>query len=119
MKVRAKFKCVRVSDNPDLEQKTISFEPVMNDCEENKSFAKYTPDGRLEMCVSYETEAINAFEENKEYYLDFSPAIHLLETKNQTFTNIEIEQLQSAIHKITGDGEVMGLFNKLLGIQAG
>jgi len=46
-------------------------------------------------------------------------SIHLLETKNQTFTNTEIEHLQSEVHKITGDGKVMELFNKLLGIKAG
>jgi hypothetical protein len=29
----------------------------------------------------------------------------------------DIERLQSEIHKITGDGQVMMLFNKLLGIS--
>ena len=37
----------------------------------------------------------------------------------RTFTETEISHLQSAVHKITGDGEVMMLFNKLLGIAAG
>lgn len=36
-----------------------------------------------------------------------------------TFTENEIQQLQNKIHKITGDGEVMGLFNELLGVCAG
>ena len=31
----------------------------------------------------------------------------------------EISTLQSEVHKITGDGEVMQLFNKLLGVNAG
>ena len=35
------------------------------------------------------------------------------------FTENDIAQLQSRIHKITGDGEVMQEFNKLLGINAG
>lgn len=39
--------------------------------------------------------------------------------KIKFFTESEIQQLQSEVHKITGDGEVMGLFNNLLGIQAG
>lgn len=39
--------------------------------------------------------------------------------ETKSFTESEIQQLQSEIHKITGDGEVMGLFNNLLGIQAG
>ena len=33
----------------------------------------------------------------------------------ETFTREKIETLQSEIHKIVGDGEVMELFNKLLG----
>lgn len=37
----------------------------------------------------------------------------------RTFTETEISHLQHDIHKITGDGEVMMLFNKLLGINAG
>lgn len=30
----------------------------------------------------------------------------------------DVERLQSEIHKITGDGEVMRLFNKMLGINS-
>lgn len=41
------------------------------------------------------------------------------EIKERTFTETEISHLQSAVHKITGDGEVMGLFNQLLGVAAG
>lgn len=37
----------------------------------------------------------------------------------QMFTENDIAQLQSRIHKIVGDGEVMQEFNKLLGVNAG
>lgn len=40
-------------------------------------------------------------------------------SNGRTFTENEIQQLQSKIHEITGDGEVMGLFNGLLGVCAG
>ena len=40
-------------------------------------------------------------------------------TSGRTFTETEISQLQSKIYEITGDGEVMGLFNEMLGISAG
>jgi len=40
-------------------------------------------------------------------------------TAQPTFTENQIQQLQSKIHAITGDGEVMGLFNEMLGICAG
>ena len=39
--------------------------------------------------------------------------------KEKTFTEAEVSQLQSSVHKITGDGEVMQLFNSLLGVNAG
>ena len=39
--------------------------------------------------------------------------------KERVFTETEISHLQSEVHKITGDGEVMQLFNKLLGVNAG
>jgi len=72
-KVRAKFVCDKITDYPDQEQKNVSFYPVTTGSEENKSFAKYTPGGSANLCISYETEAANAFEEGKEYYLDFTP----------------------------------------------
>ena len=36
----------------------------------------------------------------------------------QMFTENDIAQLQSRIHKIVGEGEVMQEFNKLLGVSA-
>jgi len=38
--------------------------------------------------------------------------------KEQMFSQTEIEQLQSEVYKITGKGEVMQLFNKMLGVSA-
>lgn len=35
------------------------------------------------------------------------------------FSKNDLQKLQSKIHKITGDGEVMGMFNELLGVNAG
>ena len=40
-------------------------------------------------------------------------------SNGRTFTEQEIQRLQSKIHLITGDGEVMGLFNELLGVCTG
>lgn len=42
-----------------------------------------------------------------------------LNSGERLFTESEISQLQSSVHKITGDGEVMQLFNSLLGVNAG
>lgn len=73
-KVRAKFECVGIEDQPDYEQKLVRFSPVIEGSDENKSFAKYTPAGNLELYISYDTEASNVFELYKEYYLDITPA---------------------------------------------
>lgn len=43
----------------------------------------------------------------------------LKESTKPYFTEQDIQQLQNKVHKITGNGEVMGLFNELLGISAG
>jgi len=72
--VRAKFVCNGIQDNPQYENKTVSFTPVISGSEENKSFSKYTPAGSVSLSISYETEAVNFFEEGKEYYLDFTKA---------------------------------------------
>lgn len=70
--VRAKFVCTGIQDNPQYENKTVSFSPVISGSEENKSFSKYTPAGSVSLSISYETQASNFFEDGKEYYLDFT-----------------------------------------------
>jgi hypothetical protein len=42
-----------------------------------------------------------------------------LSSGEKLFTETEISQLQSSVYKITGQGEIMHLFNSLLGINAG
>jgi hypothetical protein len=44
--------------------------------------------------------------------------LFLNEKHEPTFTQNQIEKLQSKVHEITGDGEVMKQFNELLGISA-
>ena len=38
--------------------------------------------------------------------------------EKKMFTISDIEHLQSSVHKLTGDGKVMQLFNELLGIKS-
>lgn len=73
-KVRAKFVCNDIKDHSDYGYKGVSLVPVIDGSEENKSFSKYTPSGLVELNISYETEASNAFEVGKEYYIDFTEA---------------------------------------------
>ena len=72
--LRAKFKCNGIADDSEYQQKRVSFCPVISGSEENKSFAKHTPAGDILLNISYETQAANFFEENKEYYVDFTAA---------------------------------------------
>ena len=72
MQVKAKFKCVSVTDTGS--QKTVKLQPVTTGSEENQSFAKYTPSGELWMNIDNETPASEAFSPTKEYYLTFDEA---------------------------------------------
>lgn len=71
-KVRAKFKCDSVTDYG--HQKSVSLSAVTTGSEENKSFAKYTPNGSMQISIDKETTAGNLFQAGKEYYIDFSEA---------------------------------------------
>ncbi|MEN9907150.1 MAG: hypothetical protein RLZZ540_291 [Bacteroidota bacterium] len=71
-KVRAKFVCIGVVDAPESETKSVSLVPVIAGSQENESFSKYTPNGQIHLSVSYGTEASNAFEIGKAYYVDFT-----------------------------------------------
>lgn len=75
MEVLAKFKCERVEKYPADKQNLVTFSPVMYDCEENKSFAKLTPAGVIQIHVSYETPASTAFEEGEEYFVTFNKVL--------------------------------------------
>jgi len=63
---------------------------------------------RIERDISNVSEILEVLEE-----------VAIQVQKERSFTETEISQLQSAIHKITGDGEVMQLFNSLLGVNTG
>lgn len=77
MNVRAKFKCEEIKHNfepkPDDVSANITFRAVYGDGKENKDWSKYTPWGELKMGIT-NPAAIAAFEQGKEYYLDFTPA---------------------------------------------
>lgn len=72
--VRAKFE-VYSSTNYGNGDKEIVAQAVMgNGSEENKSFAKYTPNGKLVMTIGSGTEAQDFFTPGKKFYLDFTEA---------------------------------------------
>ena len=73
-KVRAKFQCNVVKDQPESETKFVELWAVTDGSEENKSFAKYTPSGIVHLNISYETQASDFFEVGQCYYLDFQKA---------------------------------------------
>lgn len=53
---------------------TVNATPVGGGSDENKSFSKYTPSGKLELYIDKETPAHTFFEPGKSYYIDFSKA---------------------------------------------
>jgi len=72
--VKAKFVCESVVKNEGYENSTVNFSAVTTGSEENKSFSKYTPYGRLQMSISDDVPASNFFEAGKEYFLIFEPS---------------------------------------------
>lgn len=60
-------------ENETYEARTLVFNPVVANSEENKKFFAATPSGEFKLSV-VNPEAWKQFELNKEYYLDFTPA---------------------------------------------
>ena len=94
MKVRAKFRVTQLAkssqgkgaDGVDMVSANVQLSPVMptydrslNDgkggyvADENQAFWKATPSGRIELGLSPNVPAADAFELSKEYYVDFTP----------------------------------------------
>lgn len=65
--VRAKFVCNYKFDE------YVTFSPVHSGSPENDSFFKATPGGEIRLHV-LNKQALDAFEEGKSYYVDFTPA---------------------------------------------
>jgi hypothetical protein len=70
MSVRAKFKCCSKTELIGGSGR-VEFYPVTNGSDENKTFWKYTPSGKIEMQID-NPEAFKMFEVGKEYYVDFT-----------------------------------------------
>lgn len=69
--VRAKFVVVeKTSPTTDVDACEIKLQAVVGDCEENKSFFKYTPFGRIDLGV-LNPAAANQFVVGREFYVDF------------------------------------------------
>lgn len=72
-KVRAKFIVQTVTDWANG-QRVVKLEAVISSGDDsNKSWAKYTPNGKLEMTID-NPPAAAAFTPGKVFYLDFTPA---------------------------------------------
>jgi hypothetical protein len=65
--VRAKCQVISIRDSE------VTLEPVVSGSKENEQFWKYTPAGRIHLHIDNEN-ALEKFEEGKEYYVDFTPA---------------------------------------------
>lgn len=79
MSVRAKFFVSKIEEYASpVGSKKVFLSAVMNGkdgkaCEENKSFAKYTPSGELFMMIDNPVAA-EQFKAGQEFYIDFTRA---------------------------------------------
>lgn len=73
--VRAKFVVTEIARNKYGQDETqvIRMSAVMSGSDENKTFFKWTPSGKIEL-ATVNPEAGKAFELGKEYYVDFTLA---------------------------------------------
>ena len=72
-KILAKFACERVTKTTYSEN--IEARPVTSGSEENETFSKETPSGKLELCITNKS-AHGFFEPGKEYILTILEANH-------------------------------------------
>jgi len=76
MNIRAKMQCESVTQQSEGENKyaeQVKLRAVYGDGEENKTYADATPSATVDMTISNKG-AWGAFEQGKEYYVDFTPA---------------------------------------------
>jgi hypothetical protein len=71
MTVKAKFKCESVTKFG--AQEDVKLTPVTGGSDENKSFSKYTPSGKLELSITNEA-LFGHFQPGQEYYLEINAA---------------------------------------------
>lgn len=71
-KVKAKFTCSYVQENPN--SKVAHLHAVYSTEGENADFAKATPGGNLTITIDNETTASGFFQQGKDYYLTFEEA---------------------------------------------
>jgi hypothetical protein len=76
MSVQAKFYVERVehvhTGQPNQVCANVTMKPVYGDSPENKTWSKYTPNGKLEMTVT-NPGAIDQLEVGRAYFLTFDP----------------------------------------------
>ena len=69
--IRAKFLVQSVTQFKGLQ--TVNANPVTSGSDENKSFSKWTPSGRLEISITDETPAFDMLKPGQEFYMDITP----------------------------------------------
>ena len=69
--IKAKFKVQSVTQFEGSQ--LISAQPVTTGSEENKSFSRWTPSGKLEMTINDGTRAFDALKPGQEFYMEITP----------------------------------------------
>jgi hypothetical protein len=82
--IRAKFTCQQNTLNHETQTATVILTPVTNSAtEENLSFWKYTPAGRIELQIT-NPAASSQFSVGTDYYLTITLTSLLFEVRSQT-----------------------------------
>lgn len=89
MTTRAKFSCTTKTQTP--EYWNIGFEPVRSGSEENRTFFKFTPGGRIDLQI-VGSDTAQQFKVGHDYYIDF---IEAEEVSNVTESQANIKLNES------------------------
>lgn len=69
--VKAKVRCTSIKHTENFS--TVELVPVYGSGEENKTWSKYTPSGKIELCIT-NPDAVAYLELGSEFYLTFEKA---------------------------------------------
>ena len=78
---KAKVRLISVQKDPTETTGAVSFTPVTDGCEENKSFSKYTPWGEIRLGIN-NAELMPTFNPTDEYIVTFTK-VETVELNNE------------------------------------
>lgn len=98
--------------------KTLAYiKPIIESYNQLRSDLKYQYETSVKLNFNIQSEIIQQSIRDTSGFVEILNDISRKLSEEKLFTESDISRLQSEVHKLTGDGEVMILFNDLLGIK--